>query len=83
MPPNTVSLLLSNAKIPVESTVKAKTDGTTTKAISMMAVSSPVIPRYAPVLSDGFTYLELRTARSPLPINNMLELCMSREHGAS
>ena len=39
-----VSLPLSAEKMPVESTVKAKTDATTTNAIRMMAVSSPVTP---------------------------------------
>ena len=36
---------LSAEKIPVESTVNAKTEATTTKAMRMMAVSRPVTPR--------------------------------------
>ncbi len=43
-PAKTVYLDSSEAKIPVERTVKAKTDATTTKAIRMSAVSRPVIP---------------------------------------
>ena len=42
-----VSLPLSEEKIPVDSTVKAKTEATTTKAIRIMAVSRPVTPRWS------------------------------------
>ncbi|MDP7226905.1 MAG: hypothetical protein QF909_17260 [SAR202 cluster bacterium] len=40
-----VSLPRSAAKIPEDSTVNAKTEATTTNAIMMIAVSSPVTPR--------------------------------------
>ena len=39
-----VSLALSLENIPVDRAAKAKTDDTTTKAISTIAVSRPVIP---------------------------------------
>ena len=48
-----VSLDLSLEKRPVDSAAKANTDDTTTKAISTMAVSSPVMP---PRLPPGFRY---------------------------
>ncbi len=53
-PAYTVSLLRSDEKIPVESTVNAKTEATTTNAIKMIAVSSPVMPFCGPVLIFNF-----------------------------
>ena len=49
-----ISLDLSLAKMPVDSAAKANTDDTTTKAMSTMAVSSPVIPRLSPNRPAGF-----------------------------
>jgi len=45
-----VSSAFSLAKRPVERDVKAKTEETTTNAISTMAVSRPVMPRYSPIM---------------------------------
>ena len=62
-----VSLPLSAEKIPVDRTVNANTEATTTNAIRIMAVSSPVTPRWSlakfrtdvlvlsEILIDGFT----------------------------
>ena len=46
-PAEMVSFALSLEYSPVVSTENAKTDETTTKAISTIAVSSPVIPRWS------------------------------------
>ena len=43
MPEKTVSLLHSDEKIPVESTVNANTEATTPNAIRTIAVSRPVM----------------------------------------
>jgi hypothetical protein len=55
-PANTVSLPLSAENMPVESTVKANTEATTTKAMRIMAVSSPVTPLASAIgpTIDGF-----------------------------
>ena len=44
-PESAVCLLFSEANMPTERMVKANTEATTTKAIRMIAVSRPVMPR--------------------------------------
>ena len=46
-PPIAASLLFSELRRPVLKTAKAKTEATTTKAMRMMAVSRPVMPRWS------------------------------------